>query len=119
MMNINLDENQSILFVKPSSALKAEDFLQLTTLTDAYLKQHASLKGLIIETKKFPGWENLSAFFAHVKFVKSHLAKIKKIALVTDSKFADIAENFIGPFVTPQIKHFSYGQVELAKQWIE
>jgi hypothetical protein len=119
MMNIALDEKTAILSIKPNGALKAEDFLQLTALVDPFIKQQGRLKGILIETPKFPGWENISAFKAHIRFIKDHQAKIQKIALVTDSVFADILPKFAGPFVAPQIKHFPAGQVDLAKQWIE
>lgn len=118
-MDINLNEQKSILYVKPSSELSVENFSQLTMVIDAYIAQHGRLKGLIIETKQFPGWENIQAFIAHVKFIKKHQAKIQKIALVTNSKFAKIGKKCIELFVKPEIKHFRYDQIELAKQWIE
>jgi hypothetical protein len=118
-MNINLDENKSILYVKPTPPLKAEDFLELSSVADSYLKDHAMLKGLVIEVVKFPGWENIDAFMAHLKFIKNHQAKIKKIAVVTDSKFAVIGEKFIGSLVANKVKRFPFGEVALAQQWIE
>lgn len=117
-MDITFDEKASVLHIKPVLALTAEDFLQISKTIDPYIKQHGSLKGLIIEAMKFPGWKNINAFIAHVKFIKNHQAKIQKIALVTNSKLAELAKNCIGPFVRPQIKHFPYDQIELAKQWI-
>lgn len=119
MLDINLDEEKKVLYIKPSAALMVADFLQLSTTVDAYVKQHGVLKGLIIQATKFPGWENTRAFTAHVEFIKKHHTKVKKIALVTNSKFALFVKNIIGPFLAPQIKHFSYDQLELAKQWVE
>ena len=119
LMNITLDEKTAILTIKPNGALKAEDFLLLTTLVDPFIKQQGGLKGILIEAPKFPGWENISAFKAHIRFIKDHQAKIKKIALVTDSVFAEILPKIAGVFVAPQIKHFPAGQADSAKQWIE
>lgn len=98
--------------------MTAEDFVQLSSMMDSYLKDHEKLKGFVIETLSFPGWKNIDAFIAHVKFIKNHHAKIQKIAIVTNSKFAVIGKNTIGLLVKPEIKQFPYGQVELAKQWI-
>ncbi len=119
MININLDEQQSILYVKPTSALNAKDFAQLSDTINNYVKQHGTLKGFLIETERFPGWDNINAFFAHMKFIKNHHTKIQKIALVTNSKFASTAEKYIGPYIKAKIKHFPHGQAESAKQWIE
>jgi hypothetical protein len=118
VMDINLDENTSILYVKPTPPLKVEDFVQLTAIADAYLTTHGQLKGLVVETLKFPGWENLDAFKAHVKFISKHQSRIQKIAIVTDSQFAVIAEKVVGALVAPKLKRFSYGQTDLATQWI-
>ncbi len=119
MMDINLDEKTGVVHIQPHAALTEADFSQLTTLIDAYIQQQGLLKGVIIETKEFPGWEDIKAFIAHVKFIKSHHKKVQKIALVTNSKLADIARTCIAPFIVPEIKHFPYGQVELANLWIE
>ncbi len=117
-MEINLDEKKSILHIKLSPPLKATDFIQLSSVADSYLKDHDMLN-VIIETEKFPGWENIHALIAHVKFVKKHISKVKKIALVTNSKFAMMGEKFIGPLIKHKVRRFPYDQVELAQQWIE
>jgi len=50
-------------------------------------------------TEKFPGWSNFNGMIEHIKFVKSHHRKIAKVALVTDSKIADVAESLGKHFV--------------------
>jgi hypothetical protein len=118
-MNINLDEKTGVLYIKPTSALTVDDFSQLSATLDPYLNQRGNLNALLIETPKFPGWANMQAFMAHVKFIKNHQAKILKIALVTDSSLANLLPKVIGAFVTPEIKHFPYNQSEAAKQWVQ
>ena len=54
-MNIQLDETKSVLYVKPTGPLKAEDFLKLSDMIDPYINQHGGLKALVIETITFPG----------------------------------------------------------------
>lgn len=117
-MDIQFDAQNSILLIKPTGVLRAEDFLQLAATLDPYLQQHNSLKGLMVETAQFPGWANLDAFIAHVKFIKNHQAKIQKIALVTNSKLADFGKFWISIFLQPEVKRFPYGQAGSAKQWI-
>ena len=119
MIEFELDKNNSILYVKPKSALQVEDFAQLSAALDPYLNMQAHLKGLVVETLKFPGWKNFNAFIAHMKFIKNHVNKINKIALVTNSPVANVAEKLGGFFPSTQIKHFPFDKVTLAKQWIE
>ena len=117
-MNINFDDQRSILSIKPTSALTAEDFNAISTVMDPYIAQHGMLKGVLIDTQSFPGWKNIDGFIAHMKFIKNHRTKVQKVALVTDSKMADFAMKIAGHIAKPDIKHFPYGQEALAKQWL-
>jgi len=119
MMDIQLDTAKSILFVKVDSGFTSENFTQLSNTIDPYLKEKGTLKGVVIETKDFPGWTNVNAFIDHIKFVKNHQAHIQKIAVVTDSKLVAYIRKGVGFFVKPQIKHFPYEQATMATQWIE
>jgi hypothetical protein len=38
--------------------------------------------------------------------------------LVTDSKFGDVAEKVTGHFISAEVKHFPYGQLSDAEEWI-
>lgn len=119
MIEFNLDNEKSILHIKPQSALQTEDFLKLANVLDPYLNQRGQLKGIVIETPKFPGWKNFNAFKSHLQFVKSHHKKINRIAVATDSKLADIGVTLGGFFLAPQLKRFPYNQVGQARQWLE
>ncbi len=117
-MEIKFDEQNAVAYVTPNSPFTVEDFQQFSALIDPYISQHGFLKGLVIEARKFPGWQNIYAFKAHMKFIKTHQAHIKKIALVTDSKLAVIMKNTVGFFIQPEIKHFPIDQLESANQWV-
>jgi hypothetical protein len=54
----------------------------------------------------------------HLRFVRDHHKRIKRIAVVTDSHLGDVAERIASHFVSAEIKHFPAGQVEAARQWI-
>ncbi len=117
-MEIMLDEKNGVVYVKPHAPLTVEDFKQFASIIDPYISLHGYLKGLVIETPKFPGWDSIKAFKAHINFIHQHQAKVKKIALVTDFKFAIIFQHIVGLFIKPEIKRFSYDKKELAQQWI-
>jgi len=42
----------------------------MTDCLDGYLKDHDNLRGLIIVTEKFPGWESFKAYATHLKMVR-------------------------------------------------
>jgi len=118
MIEYSLDTANSILYVRPKSALAPEDFLQLAKTVDPYIERTGDLAGLILETSTFPGWTSLGAVAAHLRFVRDHHRHIKKVALVTDAALGNIAERLASHFVSATIRHFPAGQTEAAKQWI-
>jgi len=54
-----------------------------------------------------------------MKFIKDHHEKVKRVAAVTDSKFMSIAPTIANHFVSAEVKHFPYADMDAAKQWIE
>jgi hypothetical protein len=118
MIFYDLDENTGVLTVRPEGKLETQDFLTLSEVVDLYIKKKGGLNGIVIVTKKFPGWLDFSGMIEHMKFVRNHHRKIAKVAIVTDSKIADVAESLGKHFVKASIKHFSFEELESAKRWI-
>lgn len=118
MIESSLDTAQSILYVRPKSALEQADFVKLTEEVDPYLESSGGLRGLIIEAPAFPGWNSFGALATHIRFVRDHHRRIEKIALVTDSAIGNVAEHLASHFVSAQIKRFSAAEIADAKQWI-
>ena len=118
MIEHTLDTAHSILYVRPKSALEQGDFVQLAKTVDPYIEKTGDLAGLIIEAPKFPGWESLGAMAAHIRFVRDHHKRIRKIGLVTDSAMGNVAQRLASHFVSAEIRHFSSGELEAAKQWV-
>ena len=118
MISFNLDRTIGVLTVKPEGKLEAHDFQLLSETVDPFIEEKRKLAGLIIVTEKFPGWKDFSGMIEHIKFVRNHHKEIAKVALVTDTKIADAAELLAKHFIKASIKHFSFAEFELAKNWI-
>jgi hypothetical protein len=118
MIEHELDTEHSILYLRPKSALAQKDFEQLAKTVDPYIEKSGNLAGLIIEAPKFPGWDSLGAMAAHMRFVRDHHKRIGKIGLVTDSAMGNVAQSLASHFVSAEIRHFSSGELEAAKQWV-
>ena len=118
MIEHTIDTAHSILYVRPKSSLAQDDFVQLAKTVDPYIEETGDLAGLIIEVSTFPGWESLGAMAAHFRFVRDHHKHIKKIGLVTDSALGNVAQYLASHFVAAEIRHFSAGELEAAKQWV-
>ncbi|BBX45869.1 hypothetical protein GCM10009641_64010 [Mycobacterium cookii] len=118
MIDYDLDTEHSILLVRPESSLEAADFVQMAKVIDPQIQQTGDLAGLIINAPKFPGWDSFGAMVKHFRFVKDHQKHIKKVALVTDSHFGDVAEHLAAHFVSAEVRHFPGEQLDQARQWI-
>jgi len=118
MISYKLDEIAGILTVRPEGKLEAQDFRTLSETVDPFIEEKGELTGLIIETEKFPGWKEFGGMIEHMKFVRDHHREIGRIALVTDSKIADMAQSLGKHFIKASIKHFPYKELESAKRWV-
>jgi putative intracellular protease/amidase len=118
VLEYTIVEPGGVLRVKPSGVLTAQDFSGLTRFADTYLGKHGSLAGLLIEAQSFPGWDSFAGFASHVRFIRDHQRHIERIALVTDSSIAHVAEILAKPFVTADIRCFAFGQYEEALHWL-
>ena len=118
MIESHLDTENSILHVRPTSALEQADFAKLAEKVDPYIESSGGLRGLIVEVSSFPGWQSFAALVAHFRFVRDHHRRIEKIAVVTDSAIGNVAEHLASHFVAARIKRFHAGELETAKTWV-
>ena len=118
MLEHTLDAKNGILQLRPTAALKKEDFAALAKSVDPYIEKNGALSGILIELAAFPGWDSIGAMAAHLRFVRDHHKLVKKIAVVTDAKLGAVAEKLASHFVAATIKHFPAGQADAARKWI-
>ena len=88
MIEHRLDTTHSILHVRPKSVLAKEDFAELARAVDPHIEATGGLAGLIVELDAFPGWDRLGAMVAHIRFVRDHHQRVRKVAVVTDAAWA-------------------------------
>ena len=118
MLAVTIDEENGIAILEPEGQLSKIDFESAANIIDPYIEEPGQLNGLIIHTKKFPGWDSFAALVSHLEFVKEHHKKILRVAFATDSLVGRFAESVAGHFVNAEIKLFSYQELEQARSWI-
>jgi hypothetical protein len=119
MLNYEFMNDAGILMLHPDEPLSEKDFITLTIQVDSYLLGHGKLHGILIHAKKFPGWKNFSALLAHLKFLKNHLKKVEKVAVVADGVIADILPGIAGHFVHAEVRHFDFSRENEALAWLK
>jgi hypothetical protein len=118
MLTFELNRAEGILIVEPIGPLESTDFEKLVQEVDPYISEKGKLNGLMIYTKSFPGWDSFAAFLSHMKFVKNHHQKIRKIAAVTASSFLSIMPHVANHFVQAEVRHFDHEDKEAALLWL-
>lgn len=118
MLNHELRRDDGILVLIPEGPLEATDFTPLASETDAYLEQHGTLRGVLIRAASFPGWKDFGALLAHLKFLKGHLGKIEKVAVVANGALANIMPNIANHFVRAELRHFDLAREDDAWSWL-
>ena len=119
MLNYELNRADGILILNPIGPLESTDFGKLVQEVDPYIMEKGKLNGLMIYAKSFPGWDNFAAFLSHMKFVKNHHQKIKKIAAVTGSGFLSIMPQIARHFIQAEVRHFDYDDKDSALDWLK
>ena len=119
MIHHELLRARGILIVKPDGRLSAEDFASVAATVDPYLEQNGTLRGLLLEAPSFPGWQDFAGLLSHLRFVRDHHRKIRRIAVVSDSAFLSVAPKVANHFVSAELKTFEAGARDAALAWIE
>ena len=118
MIKHEFKQDEGILIIEPTASLRSGDFDLLSNIVDPYVAQHGKLAGLVIRTVSFPGWEDLASLLSHIKFVKDHHAVISKVAIVADEGIVATLPAIADRFVSADVKHFGYDDIETALEWI-
>jgi hypothetical protein len=106
-----------ILVVEVEQPLREQDFDALAQTADSWLETHDELAGVVVHARTFPGWENIGSLLRHVRFVRDHHRKVRRIALAADSKLAGLVPHFANHFTQAEVRQFGYGELDDAVAW--
>ncbi|GAA3030804.1 hypothetical protein GCM10020000_04500 [Streptomyces olivoverticillatus] len=109
--------DSEVLVVEVEQPLRAQDFDALALTADSWLRSHAELAGVVIHAREFPGWENIGGLIRHVRFIRDHHRKVRKIALAADSKAAALVPHLTKHFVQAEVRRFEYDELDDALTW--
>ena len=118
-ISYRLIPESGVIVVDVKQPLRAQDFDAVAFTADTWIEAHGDLQGIVIHAREFPGWENLGSFFRHVRFVRDHHRKVKRIALAADTKLASLAPKIAEHFIQAEVKNFGYDELDSAIAWAE
>jgi hypothetical protein len=107
-----------VLGVRPDGPITREDVATLTRTADEYLAGHPKIAGVMVETRTFPGFASAGAFADYARFIADHHARVRRVALVTNSALAPIAEFMANHVVGVEMRHYPFSESAAALAWI-
>lgn len=117
-LEFELLEDERVLLLEPKDELEAGDFERVAAEIDPFIDRVGGLAGLMIVAEEFPGWDDFAAFSAHFRFVREHHDKIRRVALVTSSRFMSALPGLAGRFVDAEVKQFPFNERAAALSWV-
>ncbi|MDX2464448.1 MAG: STAS/SEC14 domain-containing protein [Porticoccus sp.] len=106
------------MILQPHGQLNAAYFQRIIGEIDPYIENVGDLKGVIIEAESFPGWDDLSAFVAHFRFVKNHRNNVKRLAVVSNDHVMAALPLLVKRFLIEESRHFSLAKKTEALAWV-
>ena len=110
-------EDQGVLLLEPEAPLTADDFAAVSRDVDPWIEKQGQLQGIVIRAHAFPGWDDLAGLLSHVRFVRDHHRKVRRVALAVDAALLDLAASVTRHFVAAEVKRFHYDELEEALAW--
>jgi hypothetical protein len=117
-LDYELDWPRGILILEPKGELVASDFDRLSAAVDPYIESAGKLSGIVIVADDFPGWDDFAAFVSHAGFIRHHHDRVRRVALVTNSRFLSAMPKIAGLFLQAELRHFAAGQRDAAVEWV-
>ena len=97
--------------------LQADDFRQIAPQVDTIIYQYSKIRWLI-DASGFKGWENITAFENHARFVKNHQQKVERIAVIVGHDWQHWLVGAVRIFLHPEIRAYDKRHENEALQWI-
>ena len=117
-LSFDLIEGKGVLVLHPKGELEAADFERVSAEIDPYIEKAGGLNGLLIDAEHFPGWDDFAAFSSHMRFVREHHSKIRRVAIVTADRIVSALPRMASRFVDAEVRAFAMGERDEALLWV-
>lgn len=118
MLAYHLNESTGVVELRPRGRLEARDFASLALTVDGYIEDHGKLRGVVVDVDHFPGWDDWDAISAHLRFVRQHLPRIERVALVTDNPWLEPLPDVLRLITPLEVRRFATERRGDAFAWV-
>ena len=118
MLAYHLNPQTGIVELRPRGPLEAHDFTSLSLTMNTYIEDHGRLRGLLLELDRLPGFDDWDAVAAQLRFLRHHLPKVDRIALLTDNPWLEPLPDVLRLVTPVEVKRFPTERRGDAFAWI-
>ncbi len=117
-LSFDLLEDRGVLIMEPHGELDTADFERVSAEIDPYIDRAGALKGVMIVARHFPGWDDFGALTAHIRFIREHHKKIRRVALVSADRLVSAIPRIASRFVDAEVRAFPIDARDEALLWV-
>jgi len=117
-LSFELIEDKGVLILQPKGELEAADFERLSGEVDPYIEKAGLLNGLMIVAEHFPGWDDFAALSSHIRFIREHHSKIRRVAFVTSDRVVSALPRMASRVVDAEVRAFPMHARDEALLWV-
>ena len=119
MADIDMKQENGLVYARISRALQAEDFKNtIAPAVQAMLKRGKPFSGVFLDATHFEGWADFPAFVRHMEFIRDNHAAIRKVAITGSGPWRDILPQVAEMIEGLRLQIFDTGQDDVAKSWL-
>ena len=111
------DLGNGVLHVELLGKLDPSIYAEEAEDLNAFIRRNERFR-LLLDLRRFDGWQGLGAVAEHLKLVRDHHHLIDKAAIVGDAAWQRLGERVAGHFVRAETRYFPAAEFEAAKLWI-
>jgi hypothetical protein len=118
MITVEVDPSTNVAILKPQGLLNENDFETVKGIVDPYIDEKGRLDGVIVQARKFPGWESFKELSDHLRFSQDQHEKVSRVAVVSDSALPKVKQVLGEHFTQADIETFAFQDYEKARRWV-
>lgn len=117
MLRITADDAHGCLLLEPSGPLTERDLDALKAQVDAAAAS-GRMPNLVIVASAFPAWTDIATLLKHVRFIRTHHRRVRRVAFVSDARALSVAPRLARALVRAEVRQFGAEALDAALAWV-
>ena len=118
MLGYRLEPRNGVVILTPRGRLDASDFASLALTVDPWIEDHGKLRGILIDARSLPRWDDVDAMLAQLRFVRNHHRAVERVAVVTDLPLLEALPAIARLFTGADVRRFAHRERRAAVAWL-